>query len=116
MNIEELTVAQVRQINSLFTNSVSPAAQSDLGPWKVGENYFIRTVTHHLTGKLMAVGAQELSLRDAAWIADDGRFAQAVATAQFSEVEPFPDGETVIVGRASIIDAVRIGTLPRVQI
>ena len=83
-------------------------------PWKVGENYFIRTVTHHYTGKLAAVHAQELVLTDAAWIADDGRFMQAVASGQFNEVEPYPDGD-VIIGRGSILDATIISAVPRSQ-
>lgn len=85
-------------------------------PWVIGANYFIRTVTYHYTGKLVAVYPTELVLIDAAWIADDGRFMQAVKSGTFNEVEPFPDGANVIVGRGSIIDAVEIPfVLPRVQ-
>lgn len=84
-------------------------------PWKVGSNYFIRTVTHHYTGKLTAVHQLELVLEDAAWIADDGRFAAAVANGEFNEVEPFPAGQ-VIIGRGSIVDATVIPfALPRSQ-
>jgi hypothetical protein len=75
-------------------------------PWKIGENYFIRTVTHHLTGKLVQVYPGELVLVDAAWIADDGRFSEAFQNGTFAEVEPFPAGAEVIVGRASLIDAI----------
>ena len=85
-------------------------------PYNVGANYFIRTVTHHYTGKLIAVYPTELVLVDAAWIADDGRFTQAVGSGAFNEVEPFPDGKEVIVGRGSVIDAVEIPfALPRSQ-
>jgi hypothetical protein len=73
-------------------------------PWRVGKAYFVRTVTHHYTGKLVAVHQQELVLTDVAWIADDGRFTQALAKGEFNEVEPFPDGE-VIIGRGAILDA-----------
>mgnify|MGYP003335140602 FL=1 len=87
-------------------------------PYIVGENYLIRTVTMTLTGKLIGVGAKELVLESAAWIADTGRFSQSIADPKaslFNEVEPFPDGKQVIVGRGSIIDAVQISTLPRSQ-
>jgi hypothetical protein len=85
-------------------------------PWNINKNYFIRTVTHHYTGTLIAVYQQELVLRDAAWIADNGRFMQAVATGSFSEVEPFPDGREVVIGRGSIIDAIEISfPIPRSQ-
>ena len=89
------------------TKSKSPK----LHPYAIGKNYFIRTVTHHLIGQLVAVLPQELVLKRAAWVADDGRFADALKTSTFAEVEPFPDGAEVIVGRASLIDAVQIDTL-----
>ena len=110
MNIEEITIKEAREIAALFGGkSTQPC------PWNVGKNYFIRTVTHHLTGTLVQVTEQELVLVDAAWIAEDGRFADAVATCNFSEVEPFPQGKRVIVGRGSLIDAVEIDTLQRRQ-
>ena len=77
-------------------------------PWQVGKVYFIRTVTHHLTGRIKSVGAIELVVTEAAWIADDGRFSEALKSEQFSEVEPFPSGKEVIIGRQSVIDAVEI--------
>lgn len=73
-------------------------------PYRVGENYFIRTVTHHYTGKLVAVFDGELVLQDAAWIADSGRFADALKDGALLEVEPFPTGD-VIIGRGAIVDA-----------
>jgi hypothetical protein len=52
-------------------------------------------------------------LKDAAWISDTGRFSDALKNAEFSEVEPFPDGQ-VIVGRGAIVDACEWkGSLPR---
>jgi hypothetical protein len=83
--------------------------------WKIGSAYLIRTVTMIQTGRLIAVGEHELVLEDAAWIADTGRFADALKGGSFSEVEPFPDGE-VIIGRGSVIDACSLPfALPRVQ-
>jgi hypothetical protein len=87
---------------------------TDNHPYQLGKNYFIRTVTHHLTGKLTQVYDKELVLADAAWIADDGRFYDALKTGKLNEVEPFP-GE-IIVGRGSLIDAcVWLHSLPREQ-
>jgi hypothetical protein len=83
-------------------------------PWQIGKIYLIRTVTMIDTGRLVAVTPNELVLEDAAWIADTGRFSQAVAKAEFGEVEPFPEGR-VIVGRGSIVDAVEIRLAPRSQ-
>ena len=81
--------------------------------WKIGANYLIRTVTMIDTGRLVAVTEHELVLEDAAWIADTGRFADALTSANFAEVEPFPDARRVIVGRGSLIDAQKIEKLPR---
>ncbi len=84
-------------------------------PWKIGKNYLIRTVTMIDIGRLVAVTEHEIVLEDAAWIADTGRFADALVKGSFGEIEPFPSGE-VIVGRGSIIDAVVVEfDLPRKQ-
>lgn len=72
-------------------------------PYVIGIAYFIRTVTMHLIGKLEWVGSQELVLSNASWIADSGRFHDALKTGKLSEVEPFVDN--IIVGRGSIVDA-----------
>ena len=57
-------------------------------PFQVGSNYFIRTVTYFSTGKVKAVVGQFLVLEEAAWIADTGRFMQAIMEGKLSEVEP----------------------------
>ena len=68
----------------------------------VGKNVFIRTVTHYYTGKLLALTKEEFILGNAAWIADTGRWAEALATGTLSEVEPYPD--LCIVSRGAIVD------------
>jgi hypothetical protein len=81
-------------------------------PYKIGAAYLIRTVTMIDTGRVVDVTEHEIVLEDAAWVADTGRFAAALKSCEFSEVEPFPAGR-VIIGRHSVIDAVQIETLPR---
>ena len=93
--------------------SKKPATTNPTAPWVVDQNYLIRTVTMIQTGKLVAVHPQELVLENAAWIADTGRFSNALQTGKFSEVEPFSN--PIIVGRAAIIDATQIGNLPTTQ-
>lgn len=110
MNIEDLTLKQARE----FATMLNGIGKPDNSAWEIGKIYLIRTVTMIDTGRLVAVTNHELVLEDAAWIADTGRFAQAVEKAEFGEVEPFPNGR-VIVGRAAVIDAVQIKTAPRVQ-
>ena len=114
IDIEQLTLAQIREIATLCPNSarlVQNSPQLD-HPFQIGENYFIRTVTHHHTGKLVRVTATELVLIDAAWIADDGQLTNALATSDFNEVEMFPTGSEVIIGRGSLIDALVITKIP----
>lgn len=85
-------------------------------PYKIGENYFIRTVTHHYTGRLTEVYENELVIVDAAWIADDGRYTEAVKSGAFNDIEPYPDGREVVIGRGAIVDACVIEfPLPRKQ-
>lgn len=80
----------------------------------IGENVFVRTVTHHYTGRLADLGGGFLRLEEAAWIADDGRFATALATGTLNEVEPYPAGCYVSVG--AIVDLCRWNhDLPRTQ-
>ncbi len=113
MNINELTIGEAKELAQLF--SAGNVADSN-AHWQIGENYLIRTVTHINIGTLIAVTSKELVMRDVAWIADTGRFEQCVKDGQLSEVEPFPDGEIVIIGRGALIDAVRWqNELPRVQ-
>jgi hypothetical protein len=117
MNIENLTIAEARQIAALFiaSNSSLPALPAPVQhPYEIGKPYLIRTVSMIDTGRLVEVTATELVLEDAAWIADTGRFSDALKSCNFNEVEPFPDGR-VIINRASIIDAVRISTPQRSQ-
>jgi len=60
----------------------------------VGEKFFFRTVTYHLTGRVKRVIGNILELENAAWIADSGRFMNAIKAGELKEVEP--------VGRAYI--------------
>jgi hypothetical protein len=85
-------------------------------PYQIGKSYFIRTVTMIYTGKLEAVYDKELVISSASWIADTGRFAQAVATGKFDEVEPYPDNVKLTIGRDAILDAMPVNwALPRTQ-
>jgi len=112
MNIDDLTVGQAKELAALFGSKAAPKQDS---PWVIDRNYLIRTVTMTLTGRLVFVGEHELALEDAAWIADTGRFFDALRDGTLSEVEPFPEGR-VIVGRGAIVDAAEWShPLPRDQ-
>jgi len=79
-----------------------------------GETLFIRTVTYHLTGRVVGQKGTFLELEEAAWIADSGRFSTALQTGNLEEVEPV-DGK-VRVNVLSITDVFDWRhALPRVQ-
>ena len=80
------------------------AKKSTLHPYRIGQAYLIRTVTHYWTGRLIEVFPGELVITDAAWIADTGRWHVAMASGVLSEVEPMPAGAVVIVSRGAIVD------------
>jgi hypothetical protein len=110
--IDNLTIGEAREIATMFQSNTSK--QQTEHPFEIGANYLIRTLSMIDTGRLVAVYPTEIVIEDAAWIADTGRFASALKTCEFGEVEPFPDGY-VIIGRSSIVDMVKIATLPRSQ-
>jgi len=101
MNIDDLTIKQVREIQRI-TGGASAAPSG--GRWRIGKNYFVRTVTHHLLGTLEEVTDQELWFSSVSWIADDGRFNELLKNGTANEVEPAPEGD-VAIGRGSLIDA-----------
>src|SRR5574337_2001185 len=80
----------------LIKNQLRDDEQMDLTCLKdlEGGAYFFRTVTYHLTGRVKQVLGNLLVLEDAAWIADSGRFTQAIKDGVLNEVEPV--GEAII--------------------
>ncbi len=112
LNIDDLTLRQIKQIQAM----ASPHTDNPEHPFKVGANYFIRTVTHIDIGTLVGAGDKELVLVNASWIADTGRYAQAISDGTLDEVEPYPDGLEVVIGRGAVIDACEwLHALPRKQ-
>jgi hypothetical protein len=82
----------------------------------LGNNYYIRTVTFHYTGTIVGINDKEILLSNAAWIADSGRWTQAIGQGFLDEVEPYPDDVIIIVNRQALCDASPWKhKLPRVQ-
>lgn len=71
-------------------------------PFQKGKSYFIRTVTYHTVGKVKEIIGDFLVLTEASWVADSGRFMNAIKEGTLSEVEP--TGECII-NISSIVDA-----------
>lgn len=54
----------------------------------IGKKLFIRTVTYHLVGKVVKRIGNMFELEDASWVADSGRFMNAIKEGKLDEVEP----------------------------
>ena len=54
----------------------------------VGQKVFVRTVTYHLVGRVTKVVGNLVFLEDASWVADSGRFMDAIKKGILQEVEP----------------------------
>ena len=68
----------------------------------VGGKWFIRTVTFHHVGLVVRRVGEFLVLKEASWVADSGRFMDAVKKGTLAEVEPVGDA---LVNVSSIVDA-----------
>lgn len=107
-DINELTIGQAKELSAMFSGKCAVTSVKD-HPYTIGDTWFIRTVTHHLVGQIEAVGDMEIILKGGTvmWVADDGRFTQAIAEGKFNETEVYGD-QPVVVGRGTIIDATRL--------
>lgn len=81
---------------------------------EIGKAYIVRTVTFHYTGRLKGIWDNWLVLSDAAWVADSGRWADALKNGTLAEVEPYVS--EVIINRDAIVDlSLWTHDLPRQQ-
>jgi len=98
--LNELTLGQIRELGSLAGSPVTGALSEMLG-----KSVFIRTVTYYYTGRVVNVTPQVVTLEKAAWIADTGRFSEAMESGDFSEVEPYSGEVNIMIG--SIVDYIK---------
>lgn len=104
MNVDEVVVNGVTLVpKGSESGKLVPVQEGTVGLWEIGKQYFVRTVTYHVVGKLVHVSDNELLFEDASWVASSGRFNEALRTGTLSEVEPFT--KPVLVGRSALIDA-----------
>lgn len=116
MNINDLTLGQIREIQQLFVPGQT--AFSEPGPYRalIGNNVIVRTVTMIYTGRLETVTATDLVLVDCSWIPETERFMQFVADGAVKECEPYPDGLLVYINRGALLDMCELKKqLPRSQ-
>jgi len=109
MDIDSMTIGEAKRLCDLFGSQRRRET-----PFKPGEAYLIRTVTMTWTGRVNRVIGDFIVIDNAAWIADTGRFSEAIASGieKLNEVEPV-DGP-VFIGLGAIVDAVQWNhVLPR---
>ena len=83
INVSEETYEKIRE--QLPTEEkVDISSLEDL----VGKAFYFRTVTYHLVGKVEKIIGNILQLSTASWVADSGRFMQAILNGTLDEVEP----------------------------
>lgn len=113
---KEIDTITINDVEYVRKDSIIPAQkESETFPYIVGKLYFIRTVTFYYIGRLIAMTPIELVLDQCSWVADTGRFSDALKNGTVNENEPFPDGP-VIIGRSVVIDAhIWTGTAMRSQ-
>lgn len=79
------------------TETIDISGLNDL----VGKSWFFRTVTYHMTGRVKKIFGTFAVIEDAAWIADSGRFMQAIKDGKLSEVEPVGDA---VINLTTVVD------------
>ena len=102
MEISTAELADLLRATTPIPVTLEAFDTTDPGDPAIGETVIIRTVTMHLTGRVVGCSPSWFVLDEAAWIADSGRWADALANGTLNEVEPMGDG--VRVARGAIVD------------
>jgi hypothetical protein len=57
----------------------------------IGKKLFIRTVTYHFIGEVVKIFGSFVQLKNTIWVADSGRFMQAIKDGELNEYEEIGD-------------------------
>lgn len=96
-----MEIAQVVEL----VQALQKPKQSVKSPFVIGQNTFIRTVTLYYTGRVKEVNSGWVTLENASWIADTGRFHDFLKDGKCNEYESFIDDVSIPIG--SIIDVTK---------
>ena len=112
MNIENLTLKQIREIQALPAPGIPTTASHPL----VGKNVIVRTVTMIYTGRLVATNNEVFELLDCSWIPETDRYMQFVENGSVKECEPYPSDLPVYINKGALLDMCELRkALPRSQ-
>ena len=99
IDINELTLGQIKEIQKLTAlNEVKTSCEQVSAPVEIGKAYLFRTVTHIEVGRIVSVHGPFVTLEDASWIADTGRYHDCLKKGVFNEIEPYPETTTINMG------------------
>ena len=96
---------KLAELMKILEQDISTTQSTESTFWQIGKSYFMRTVTMSLVGELKEINSDEILLKNCSWIADTGRFHDALRDGNFDEIEPFI--MDVMVNRRSLIDCTR---------
>lgn len=57
----------------------------------IGSKWYFRTVTYHSVGEVKKIVGRFAYMKNASWVADSGRFMNAIKDGTLDEVEPVGD-------------------------
>lgn len=77
--------------------------QEKLALMTIGNNYFIRTVTHYQVGLYVGTIDGFAILDNSAWVADTGRWSECLKSGKLNEVEWIPNCRTRV-NLGSVVD------------
>lgn len=77
-------------------------------PFVVGTQYLFRTIGYHWLGKVAAITGKFLTIDEATWVANTGRFSDALngGIEKLSSAELEPSPRPVVINSDHITDAV----------
>jgi hypothetical protein len=86
---------------------IQPPSVTTDQPFVIGTAYLFRTIGYHWLGRVKAISGKFLILTEASWIADTGRYSEAlegkITSLPSSEIEPAK--RDVIINSDHITDA-----------
>lgn len=89
--MKEITIGgKVVEVSDEQYNALLDEVRREINNYEdlVGEKWFFRTVTYHLVGEVKKIVGRFAHLKNASWVADSGRFMNAIKDGTLSEVEP----------------------------
>lgn len=102
MNIDELTLGQLREIRKVCGVRAKVKVEKEELPFGPGDKLLIRTVTMIQLGVVKSIGRDFIVMDDGGWVADTARFSETLASGKLNEFERAPSW--FLVGRGAIVD------------